>query len=137
MRRFRPSTPRCPRIVPGSPRWCIPVSSDHPVRPTNADPHLIDLPLFGQPLPNGAAAVSSIPAEPLTTLGSTRPDVDWTLVASLRSLASKQLSQAVASATTRLDKTAQAELGRAIVLDLIESAMAEREIGREHVCTPD
>ncbi|HEY9564857.1 MAG TPA: ATPase, T2SS/T4P/T4SS family [Nocardioides sp.] len=102
------------------------MSSDHLVRPTNADPHLIDLPLFGQPLPNGAAAVSSIPAEPLTTLGSTRPDVDWTLVASLRSLASKQLSQAVASATTRLDKTAQAELGRAIVLDLIESAMAER-----------
>ncbi len=102
------------------------MSSDHLVRPTNADPHLIDLPLFGQPLPNGTAAVSSIPAEPLTILGSTRPDVDWTLVASLRSLASKQLSQAMAAATTRLDKPAQAELGRAIVLDLIESAMAER-----------
>ncbi|MDN5895906.1 MAG: Flp pilus assembly complex ATPase component TadA [Nocardioides sp.] len=32
----------------------------------------------------------------------------------------------MAAATSRLDKTAQAELGRAIVLDLIESAMAER-----------
>lgn len=105
------------------------MSSDHLVRQTNADPHLIDLPLFGQPLPNSTASVSSIPAEPLTPMGSSHPDVDWTLVASLRSLASKQLSQAMAAATARLDKTAQAELGRAIVLDLIESAMAERVDG--------
>ena len=43
----------------------------------------------------------------------------------LRARASEQLSQAVASDRSRLDKAAQQELGRSIVLDLIESAMAE------------
>ena len=43
----------------------------------------------------------------------------------LRAQASEQLSQAVQSDRARLDKEAQQELGRSIVLDLIESAMAE------------
>jgi len=51
--------------------------------------------------------------------------VDWSIVAELRARASEQLSQAVASDRSRLDKPAQQELGRSIVLDLIESAMAD------------
>ncbi|TYL51704.1 CpaF family protein [Nocardioides sp. BGMRC 2183] len=51
--------------------------------------------------------------------------VDWTLVAALRAQASEMLSQAVAADHTRLDRTAQQELGRSIVLDLVETAMAE------------
>ena len=43
----------------------------------------------------------------------------------LRAQASEQLSQAVAADRGRLDKAAQQELGRSIVLDLIESAMAD------------
>ena len=52
-------------------------------------------------------------------------EVDWALVAALRAQASEQLSQAVAADRGRLDKRAQEELGRSIVLDLIESSMAE------------
>ncbi|MFT4011495.1 MAG: hypothetical protein QM655_15780, partial [Nocardioidaceae bacterium] len=62
-------------------------------------------------------AVSSPPAA--------TSDVDWALVSTLRAQASEQLSQAVQSGRARLDKEAQQELGRSIVLDLIESAMAE------------
>ena len=51
--------------------------------------------------------------------------MDWSLVAALRAQASEQLSQAVAADRGRLDRAAQEELGRSIVLDLIESAMAE------------
>lgn len=102
------------------------MSSDHLLRPTNADPRLIDLPLFGQPLPNGQRSAASLVAEPLPTTPRDGVQVDWTLVASLRSLASKQLSQAVAAEASRLAKPAQAELGRSIVLDLIESAMADQ-----------
>ncbi|MGZ6583122.1 MAG: CpaF family protein [Solirubrobacteraceae bacterium] len=47
------------------------------------------------------------------------------MVAALRAQASEQLSQAVDADRGRLDKAAQEELGRAIVLDLIEAAMAE------------
>ncbi|MDE0802705.1 MAG: hypothetical protein OSA99_05200, partial [Acidimicrobiales bacterium] len=52
--------------------------------------------------------------------------LDWSLVAALRAQASEQLSQAVAADRGRLDRMAQQELGRAIVLDLIESTVAER-----------
>ena len=47
-------------------------------------------------------------------------------MAALRAQASDQLSQAVAADRGRLDKTAQEELGRSIVLDLIEATVAER-----------
>lgn len=112
------------------------MSSDHLVRPTNADPRLIDLPIFGQPLPD-----SSVPGA-LTRPDSPRApsydeaDVDWGVVASLRALASKQLSQAVSAESSRLDKTAQTELGRAIVLDLIESTMADRVNGGRRAWSP-
>ena len=52
--------------------------------------------------------------------------VDWQVVASLRAKASDQLSQAVAADRGRLDKTGQQELGRAIVLELIDTAMVDR-----------
>ena len=87
---------------------------------------LITLPLF--------AAADEGPATP-QSLGDRlsmnghhaghRPDVDWALVAALRAQASEQLSQAVAADRGRLDRPAQEELGRSIVLDLIESSMAE------------
>jgi Flp pilus assembly CpaF family ATPase len=51
--------------------------------------------------------------------------VDWSLVAALRAQASEQLSHAVAADRGRLDRAAQEELGRSIVLDLIEAAVAE------------
>ena len=53
--------------------------------------------------------------------------MSWTgaSVSALRSQASERLSQAVAAERGRLDKGSQEEYGRAIVLDLIESAMAE------------
>ena len=52
--------------------------------------------------------------------------VDWQVVAALRAKASDQLSQAVAADRGRLDKTGQQELGRAIVLELIDTAMVDR-----------
>ncbi|NLD78044.1 MAG: CpaF family protein [Acidimicrobiales bacterium] len=52
--------------------------------------------------------------------------MDWALVAALRAQASEQLSQAVAADRGRLDRVAQQELGRTIVLDLIESTVADR-----------
>ena len=52
-------------------------------------------------------------------------ELDWGLVAALRAQASEQLSQAVAADKGRLNKAAQEELGRSIVLDLIEAALAE------------
>ena len=51
--------------------------------------------------------------------------VDWGLVASLRARASDQLSRATSTDRGRLDRSAQEELGRSIVLDLVEAAMAE------------
>jgi Flp pilus assembly CpaF family ATPase len=53
-------------------------------------------------------------------------NVDWSLVSALRAQASEQLSQAVAADRSRLDKIAQEELGRTIVLDLIESTVSDR-----------
>jgi Flp pilus assembly CpaF family ATPase len=52
--------------------------------------------------------------------------VDWSLVGSLRAQASEQLSQAVTADRGRLDRAAQEELGRSIVLDLIEATVADR-----------
>ena len=67
--------------------------------------------LRDRPASNGTAAVAS--------------SVDWSFVAALRARASEQLSRAVAADRGRLDRVAQQELGRSIVLDLIESSMAE------------
>ena len=65
--------------------------------------------------------------EPTRALGASRPvdEVDWKLVAQLRSRASNQLSEAV-SEHGSLSKEAQEELGRTIILDLVEATLADR-----------
>lgn len=73
-------------------------------------------------LPRHIGSVSRMPLAPPQTVES----VDWQLVASLRAKASDQLSQAVAADRGRLDKTGQQELGRSIVLELIDTAMVDR-----------
>jgi pilus assembly protein CpaF len=101
---------------------------------------LTALPLFTQSLPTqslpgqstrlvGAAPGGEAP--PTSDMG-----VDWSLVAALRAQASEQLSHAVAAQRGRLDRAAQEELGRSIVLDLIESAMAERVNAGDTAWTP-
>lgn len=83
------------------------------------------LPFFAQvadPVPVEAATLGEVPDHDFDL---TENDVDWGLVSALRSQASERLSQAVAAERGRLDKGSQEEYGRAIVLDLVESAMAE------------
>ena len=93
---------------------------------------LAGLPLFAQPLQpasdrpavtHSLGTVAHLSTVSRSPIGTT---VDWSLVAALRARASEQLSQAVAADRGRLDKTAQEELGRTIVLDLIESTVADR-----------
>ena len=90
------------------------------------------LPLFAQPAPppverleatRAAASGAHRSAATSTPLGR---GVDWPLVAALRAQASEQLSQAVAADRGRLDRSAQEELGRTIVLDLVETTVADR-----------
>jgi Flp pilus assembly CpaF family ATPase len=96
---------------------------------------LSKLPLFTQS-PGAAAQI----AQRFDTRVAARPtasnDVDWSLVAALRAQASEQLSQTIASDRSRLDKDAQQELGRSIVLDLIESTMADAANAGEGAWTP-
>ena len=87
------------------------------------------LPLFAQPAadvatatPRHTGSVSRMPLAP----PQGAEDVDWQMVAALRAKASDQLSQAVAADRGRLDKIGQQELGRAIVLELIDTAMVDR-----------
>jgi Flp pilus assembly CpaF family ATPase len=87
---------------------------------------LAQLPIFAQPIsheqPVKAAKAFDAPVDPQPV----EPvPIDWQLVAALRAQASEQLSQAVAADRGRLDHAAQEELGRSIVLDLVESTMAE------------
>jgi pilus assembly protein CpaF len=90
------------------------------------------LPLFTQPVPPVAERFDrGYPIAPVAHLStmSTHPigsSLDWSLVSALRAQASEQLSQAVAADKGRLNKVAQEELGRTIVLDLIETAVADR-----------
>ncbi|WP_445257377.1 CpaF family protein [Nocardioides aurantiacus] len=90
------------------------------------------LPLFAQQLPpltervgagRPTGAMAHLPSVSSAPIGR---NVDWSLVSALRAQASEQLSQAVAADRSRLDKIAQEELGRTIVLDLIESTVADR-----------
>jgi pilus assembly protein CpaF len=85
---------------------------------------LSNLPLFSQPT-NGSAPASVGLDGPVSTPPTLSADIDWSIVSTLRARASEQLSQVIASDRSRLDRAAQQELGRSIVLDLIESAMAE------------
>ena len=85
---------------------------------------LTHLPLFSQTA-NGVTPATRDFDPTVASPPAATSDVDWALVSTLRAQASEQLSQAVQSDRARLDKEAQQELGRSIVLDLIESAMAE------------
>lgn len=96
-------------------------------------PDVTTLPLFkptlravgeGSSQANGGPSLTA-PSVPDRRAAVPSRDMDWALVASLRSLASEQLSQAVAAESHALDRRAQEELGRSIVLDLIEAAMAD------------
>jgi pilus assembly protein CpaF len=84
------------------------------------------LPLFAQPIPplgspEGGRELGGVGlADP-----SQAPDLDWGLIAALRAQASEQLSQAIAADRARLDRASQQELGRSIVLELIDSALAD------------
>ncbi len=96
-------------------------------------PHdLSVLPLFAQQVPSGIDGPAASSRRPATlpngsaARAAVASAVDWSLVAQLRAQASEQLSQAVAADRARLDKAAQEELGRSIVLDLIETTVAER-----------
>ena len=101
-------------------------------RSEDCETPLSGLPLFSQSVPSEAepfdvarplGTVAHLPTVSRTTIGIS---LDWSLVSALRAQASEQLSQAVAADRGRLDKTAQEELGRTIVLDLIETTVAER-----------
>ena len=93
------------------------------------------LPLFSQSTSGTTPAAATLES-PVTSPPPANPDVDWSVVSELRARASEQLSQAVAADRSRLDKAAQQELGRSIVLDLIESAMAEDVEGGNGAWSP-
>ena len=73
------------------------------------------LPLFGQRIDGATPTVAGHDA-PVVGMPTTNSDVDWSIVAALRAQASEQLSQAVASDRSRLDRAGQQELGRSIVV---------------------
>jgi pilus assembly protein CpaF len=84
------------------------------------------LPLFAQTIPPLGGPVGG---RELGGIGLPDPshasNLDWGLVAALRAQASEQLSQAIAADRARLDRASQQELGRSIVLELIDSALAD------------
>ncbi|QCC78718.1 CpaF family protein [Nocardioides daphniae] len=97
------------------------------------------LPLFVQSVPPGVPRASAPPRAAEARLGSNYSPVgelDWSLVAAMRAQASEQLSQAVAADRLRLDKSAQEELGRSIVLDLVDAAVADRVDAGETAWSP-
>ena len=113
---YRPDLAALPLFKPS------PSTPGGPVPPHNGVNHHA-VPLLHQAVP------PIQPTDPST--------VDWSLVAVLRARASEQLSQAVSADRGRLDKDAQEELGRAIVLDLIESSMSEAVINGEPTWSRD
>lgn len=83
------------------------------------------------PIPNGSPVPAPIPAptprRPEVAPG--RGDVDWALVAELRARTSQRLAQqtaARANSGVALGKEVEQEMGRAIIVDLVDRAIAER-----------
>lgn len=64
------------------------------------------------------------------------PGIDWSLVAAFRSQASEQLSAALGDDRSRLDRQGQRELGRSIILELLEAAAAEHVSAGQDSWTP-
>jgi len=94
-------------------------------RPTRLDADIASLPLFTGLAGAAEQAVHVGEPERSVAPAGDQPSLDWSLVVSLRAQASERLSQAVASSHGHLTKQAQQELGRSIVLDLVESTVAE------------
>ena len=88
-------------------------------------PFLTQHPDLPSPTPPHTGGDHTAPFEAVRLPAAAPADLDWGLVAALRTQASEQLSLAVAADHGHLDRLAQEELGRSIVLDLIESTMAE------------
>ena len=59
-------------------------------------------------------------------LGSTGAGVDWSLVARLRTQASDRLSASLGDGQGPLDREAQQEIGRSIIVDLLQAEAQER-----------
>ena len=98
------------------------------------------LPLFSQALPTQSPPRQSLPGWSTRLVGDAAGGeapsasdvrVDWSLVASLRSQASEQLSQAVAAQRGRLDKAAQEDLA-ADAPTGPRMADAHRHVSRPH-----
>ena len=68
--------------------------------------------------------------------GGASTRLDWALVAAFRSQASEQLSAALGGDRGRLDRQAQRELGRSIILELLESEAAEQVSAGRDAWTP-
>lgn len=75
------------------------------------------------------------PAAPPSENG-TSTGIDWALVAAFRSQASEQLSAALGGDRGRLDRQAQRELGRSIILELLEAEAAEQVSAGRDAWTP-
>jgi pilus assembly protein CpaF len=88
--------------------------------------NLTNVPLFAQQLPSGVQGPRLVLGRLDSRDAGESPAVDWALVAALRAQASEHLSQAVAADRGRLDREAQQELGRAIVLELVDATVADR-----------
>jgi len=71
-----------------------------------------------------AANVTGAPAVRRRTAGE-HQGIDWALVAGFRSQASDQLSAAIGQDRGRLDRAGHEELGRSIILELLQSEAAE------------
>ena len=75
-------------------------------------------------LPLGAVPAAEVPAEISLPLAAGE-QVDWSLVAAFRAQASEQLTRLLGEDRTHVSAELQQEQGRAIVLELLDSAAAE------------
>ena len=89
-------------------------------------PHLRPVEGTGTPSNRHAQTDDTTRATPIHAVPDLDEEaIDWTVVAALRSQASEQLSRAVAAQPTQLDRQAQEELGRSVILEQIEATMAD------------
>ena len=75
-------------------------------------------------LPSGAVPAAEVPAKISLPLAAGE-QVDWSLVAAFRAQASEQLTRLLGEDRTHVSAELQQEQGRAIVLELLDSAAAE------------
>ena len=102
------------------------MTSQARIDPTVEALDFTSLPLFAQSIPTPEDPTAGRRLGGVTPLDpSQAANLDWGLVAALRAQASEQLSQSIAADRARLDRASQQELGRSIVLELIDSALAD------------